>query len=307
MGDGENYASSQQPTGGYGGSSGGAGGYGQSQTPPSPYGATKNPAQQWQDRAIKEFLIYQRQVPGRLTDEDAKQLNVQITASYAKMYLTNTLLFKWAGMAAFASHEVGNGMEQAWRLGFGEAGYTFGPLAVWVGGIATGHGSDAGPIMGKLLFWALTGGNRLVWADIFWQHLAYRDAGLKALQDAGKAGDIPQRVVDAWTLIDTGGKSKNANKVWEGNMALLMYEQQEILQPKIYDAPEVKDLWKAISPDVPSPIPGHNVSFTGYVPGGNIGVFSERWKWISESMLPAWRQLDTNEPDRTKKLIEALK
>jgi hypothetical protein len=36
-------------------------------------------------------------------------------------------------------------------------------------------------------------------------------------------------------------------------------------------------------------------------------VFADRWKWISESMLPAWRNLDTNEPVRTKKLIEALK
>ena len=315
MGNGENYGNLQQPAGGYGGSGGSTGGYGPSQTPSSPYGAQiiladykeTSPAQQWQERAQKEFITYQSQVPGRLTDYDAKQLNLQITAAYAKMYLTNPSVFKWAGMAAFASHEVGNGMEQAWQLGFGGAGYTFGPLAVWVGGIATGRGSDVGPVMGKLLFWALTGGNRLVWYDIFWQHVAYRDAGLKALQDARKAGDIPQRVLDAWTLIDTTVKSKNADKVWEGNAALLMYEQQEILQKNIYDAPEVKDVWKAISPDVPSPIPGHNVGFTSYVAGGNIGVFTDRWKWISESMLPAWRQLDTNEPDRTKKLIEALK
>jgi hypothetical protein len=309
----------QQPFARSGSSARSWAGYEQNQAPASPYGDAQNiladseekaqgtPSQHWLDKAMKEFITYQRQDPGYMTDYDAKQYNIQVTSSYAKMYLTNPTVFKWSGMAAFASREVGTGMQQAWQLGFGTGSEMFTPFTVWVGGIITGRGSGAGPIMGKLLFWALSGGHRFVWADIFWQHVAYRDAGLKALQDARKAGDIPQRVLDAWTLIDAGAKSKTIEKIWEGNAALLMYEQQEVLQKMIYDAKEVKDLWKAISPNVPSPIPGHGVDFASYVPGGDIGVFADRWKWISESMLPAWRNLDTNEPVRTKKLIEALK
>ena len=264
-------------------------------------------AQQWTERALAEFITDKREDKSQLTDADAKQFNVQVTSSYAKMYLSNPALFKWAGMAAFASHEVGNGMQQAWQLGFGTGTEMFNPAATWIGGIITGRGDQVGPMMGKLLFWALSGGNRLLWANIFWQHVAYRDAGIAAIQGARKAGEVPQSVLDAWLLIDAGAKAKALDKVWQGNAALLEYEQREVLQPKIYDASEVKDLWKAISPDVPSPIPDHGITFTTFVPGGNIGVFADRWKWISDSMLPAWRKLEASDPARTKQLIEALK
>jgi len=314
VGDGQGYSGSQQPSGGYSGS-GGTTGYGQSQNPPSPYGASvvlagygeKTPGQYWLEKALAEFITYKRQDPDNITDYDAKQYNLQVTSSYAKMYLTKPALFKWAGMAAFASHEVGRGMQQAWQLGFGTGTEMYNPALTWIGGLITGRGGDVGPMMGKLLFWALSGGNRLVWADIFWQHVAYRDAGLRAIQEAQKAGDIPQRVLDAWTTIDSGSRKKETDAVWDGNALLLMYEQQEILQRKIYEAAEVKDLWKAISPDVPSPIPGHTIKFTEYVPNGNIRVFADRWKWIFESMLPAWRNLESSDLDRTEKLVKALK
>ena len=303
---GDNYTDLQQPAGGYS-TPGASGGYGPGQSPPPPQPSPRITRQQWIDKALKEFITYQPQVSGRLTDYDAKQFNLQVTSSYAKMYLTNSSIFKWAGMAAFASSEVGRGMQRAWQLGFGTGTEMFNPAATWIGGIATGRGGRVGPMMGKLLFWALSGGNRLVWHDIFWQHVAYRDAGIKTLKDARQAGEIPQHVLDAWTVID-GGRRKNEDEdVWTGNALLLMYEQQEILQKQIYDAPEVKELWPAISPDVPTPVPDHGVTFASYVPGGNVGVFADRWKWIFQSMLPAWQSLETNEPDRTRKLIEALR
>lgn len=302
---GDNYTGLQQPAGGYAPSA--SGGYGSSQSPPPAQPSQRTTRQQWIDKALKEFITYQRQVPGRLTDYDAKQLNLQVTSAYAKMYLAKSSIFKWAGMAAFASSEVGRGMQKAWQLGFGTGTEMFTPATVWIGGIVTGRGGGIGPRMGKLLFWALSGGNRLVWHDIFWQHVAYRDSGITTLKDARQAGEIPQRVLDAWTLIDAGTRTNNVDDVWNGNGLLLMYEQQEILQKQIYDAKEVKDLWPAISLDVPTPIPGHGVTFAGHVPGGNIGLFSDRWKWISESMVPAWRSLETDEPERTKTLIEALR
>lgn len=303
---GDDYTGLQQPAGGYG-TQGTSGGYGQSQNPPPSQRPRRTTRQQWIDKALKEFITYQPQVPGRLTDYDAKQFNLQVTSAYAKMYLANSSIFKWAGMAAFASSEVGRGMERAWQLGFGTGAEMFTPATVWVGGILTGRGGRVGPMMGKLLFWALSGGNRLVWHDIFWQHLAYRDAGITTLKDARQAGEIPQRVLDAWMIIDGGIGKNEVDDVWNGNALLLMYEQQEILQTNIYDAKEVKELWPAISPDVPTPIPGHGVSFQDHVPNGNIGVFSDRWKWIFDSMLPAWRTLETDEPARTKRLIQAMR
>jgi hypothetical protein len=234
-------------------------------------------------------------------------LNIQVTSSYAKLYLSNPSIFKWAGMAAFASKEVGKGMAQAWELGFGAGTDPFTAAAVWVGGLVTGRGGDVGPTMGKLLFWALSGGNRLLWDDIVWQHVAYRDAGFKALQEAREAGEVPESSFAGWSIIDSAVRKKEIEEVWMGNALLLLHEQQQVLQPLIYDAKEVKHLWPAISADVPTPIPGHGVNFIDYVPGGNIGNFTDRWKWIFESMLPAWQKLETDSPAWTKKLIGALR
>lgn len=293
---GDNYSGLQQPAGGAW--------YNQSPPPAKP---TRTTREQWIAKAMKECITYKRQVSGRLTTSDATQLNIQVTSCYTKMYLSNPVVFKWAGMAAFASREIGRGMERAWQLGFGSGADMFTPLTVWVGGLVTGRGGSVGPMMGKLLFWALSGGNRLVWHDIFWQHVAYRDSGLAALKDARQAGEIPQRVLDAWTTIDVGVQKAQIDDVWTGNAMLLMYEQEEVLQKQIYDAKEVKKLWPAISPDVPTPIPGHGVSFVGHVPEGNIGVFNDRWSWIFDSMLPAWRTLETDEPERTKRLVQDMR
>src|SRR4051812_20462588 len=115
---------SQRPAGAY--NSAGGSGYAPSQSPPSPYAAQLT-AKQWLAKALAEFLTDNRADKSQLTDADAKQLNVQVTASYAKMYISNPTVFKWAGMAAFASHEVGGGMQQAWQLGFGTGTEMFNP------------------------------------------------------------------------------------------------------------------------------------------------------------------------------------
>jgi hypothetical protein len=309
MSDGSDYGAQQKPSGSYG-STGGSGSYGNSQNAPSPYGqskATQPPKRNkayWLKAAIAEFITYKTHVPNQINPFDAKAYNVQVTASYARMYLTNPAAFKWAGMAAFASAGVGEGMQTSYNLAWGAGAQTFTPAALWIGGLLLDR--DTSARAGELLFWALSGGNRLVWADIFWQHVAYRDGGFQALKDVKAAGELTDRVFNGWTLIDTGLRAKDQNKIWDGNAALLKYEQEVFLQKHIYDRSEVKGLWKNISGDIPSPIPGHGVDFIDHVPGGNIGVFADRWKWIEESMLPAWKSLETSDPGRTKTLIEGL-
>jgi hypothetical protein len=271
--------------------------------PPSPPAVTKS-VSEWRELAYKMFINYKRQVPGRLTDVDAKELNRRITASYAEMYLSRLSVFKWAGMAAFASAEVGRGMQRAWQLGFGDWGLSAGGTSlVWIGGLVK-TGKSVGPMLGKKLFWALSGGNRFVWWDIFWQHLAYREEGIAALMAAHKAGELSQAVLDAWRHIDTGHQSGDSALIWRGNRELLKYEQEVVLQIQVYD--RSRDIWPLISDDVPSPIPEHGVKFTDYVPGGDIGSFKDRWKWIEESMLPAWMSLELNKPEKVRSLLLAL-
>lgn len=151
---------------------------------------------QWRELAEKTFINWRQMVPGQMLDIEAKELNRKVTASYAKMYLNRPSLFKWAGMAAFASAEVRRGMQQAWQLGFGDWGMSSGgTLAVWIGGLVK-TGESIGPMLGKKLFWALSGGNRFVWWDIFWQHLAYHEEGIAAFVATHRTGELPLRVLN---------------------------------------------------------------------------------------------------------------
>lgn len=273
--------------------------------PPLPPPAGTKSVSEWRELADKMFINYKRQVPGRLTDVDAKELNRRITASYAAMYLSRPSVFKWAGMAAFASAEVGRGMLQAWQLGFGDWGISAGGTSlVWIGGLIK-TGKSVGPMLGKKLFWTLSGGNRFVWWDIFWQHLAYREQGLVALVAAHKASELSSAVLEAWRHIDTGSQTGDAALLWQGNRELLKHEQGGVLQVQVYD--RSRDIWPMISDEVPSPIPEHGVKFTDFVPGGDIGSFKDRWKWIEESMLPAWMSLETNKPAKVTSLLNALR
>lgn len=39
-----------------------------------------------------------------------------------------------------------------------------------------------------------------------------------------------------------------------------------------------------------SPIPGDPVAFQDHASWGDLGNFEDRWSWIDQSMLPAWRE-----------------
>lgn len=218
------------------------------------------------------------------------ELNRRITAAYAEMYLSDPSRFVWAGMAALASCEVGKGMLKA-KILRDEAGN---PL-IAIGALATGA-----PTGSEVLI-ALGRGNLGVYADIYWQHIAFASGGLAEMRDLNARGELSDGLLNAWVLIDRG-------KVWEGNRLLLNYEQQITLQQAVYD--RHKDAFSNMSwlagfrPSLlSSPIPGHDVSFTECVPGGNLGRFEDRWKWIDTSMLPAWRKLVEDQPDRVRALM----
>lgn len=218
-------------------------------------------------------------------------MNQRITAAYAEMYLRDPSKFLWAGMAAFASCDVGKGMRQAKALR-DEAGN---PL-IAIGTLLTGAptGTELATALGK--------GNLGVYADIYWQHLAYAQGGIQEMRDLKARGELPAEQLNAWELIEQG-------KVWEGNRQLLFYEQSVTLQKGVYDqhSKAFKNMsWLADYAPwmLKSPIPGHDVAFTTCVPGGNLGAFDDRWKWIDTSMLPAWKKFAQEDPVRVREMME---
>ncbi len=203
--------------------------------------------------------------------DDRVKRNRAITGAYRDMYLSRRDTFKWAGMAAFASEEVGSGLNAvAWFR--------------WVE-----------PVLGlpfRSITAALADGNNAVFADLYWQHMAYVGEGLDILVMLGEdqSGKLPWQ---AWSQITQG-------LVWEGNTSLLLHEQLHVLQDAVYDG--YPDVWKALAGSklfrmlhgFRSPVPGGS-SLYDMDEMAHIASFDDRWRWIEESLLPAWQALDHDE------------
>src|SRR5262245_1907127 len=100
--------------------------------------------------------------------------NQAITAAYAEMYLRNPKAYKWAGMAALTSATVGRGMYLMYGLRESRLGSVVGLFRREVAETLCQLGV----------------GNRAVFTDIYWQHLAYEYGGLAELEAIGRAGDL---------------------------------------------------------------------------------------------------------------------
>jgi hypothetical protein len=214
--------------------------------------------------------------------------NQAITEAYAEMYLRNSKLYKWAGMAALTSATVGRGMYIMRSLG-----------QTWLGGMVGLFHREVAETFKNLGI-----GNLAVFKDIYWQHMAYEEAGLAELERVFRAGQLDRRALRGWRQIDAGRRTENADLVWQGNATLLHFEQKEVLQPQVYDTNP--RLWKEIAGWVPTPIPGHRQSFEEFARGGNIAHFADRWAWIEQSMLPHWRLLADSHPAKVKRIMQSL-
>lgn len=224
----------------------------------------------WKEASRKKVECPQKEVTPR-------ERNRLISAEYAALYLSDPSVYKWAGMAAFASDLVGIGIQ------FGE--------------FLKYYPDYANVVQQTEEF--LAAGNAAVFNDIYWQHEAYRVGGLEEMKRLRATEQIVQDQIEAWELIDKGNKNGDANMIWLGNKKLLRYEQFITLQP-IYE--KFSDLSKLISPFMISPIPGNLDPFQVAVPLGNIGDKNDRWNWIAGSMLPSWNTL--SDKDRGKAMSE---
>jgi hypothetical protein len=183
------------------------------------------------------------------------------------------------GMAAFASDLVGSGIRQA------EAARVSG--LPWIPFVSDFSFTE--------LSRSLQGGNALVYTDIFWQHLAYEHGGIEAIEAAWRDEELQQLPYSGWRSIDVGRRTGDLEAIWVGNARLLRFEQQFTLQEGVYDhhrrtfdrlSSEVTGL---VAP-LESPIPGDTVTFQDHHAWGDLGDFEDRWSWIDESILPAWRE-----------------
>jgi hypothetical protein len=230
---------------------------------------------QWRSRANRRIEF----TPGNPADRaSVLKRNEYVTAAYAEMYLRNPAVYKWAGMAALTSAAVGRGMYMIHYLKRSHLNVMVGLFGREVANVSVMLGA----------------GNLAVFEDIYWQHLAYERAGMAELERIAQAGRLDPRVLRAWRRIEAGRRAGDQAQIWEGNRGLLHYEQQQVLQPAVYDGDP--QLWKALSGWIMSPIPGHVETIEAFAPGANIGIFQDRWAWIERRMLPRWKALADRQP-----------
>ncbi len=264
------------------------------------------------------------------SSERIVERNRAITAHYARLYLEHRDIYKWAGMAAFASSQVGV------ALAFSEMIQTPGRM---MGDGSRNNKSEKGFFEDLGGFFAgaaktllsmpvsvyefaaknillndleeIRKGNNAIYNDIAWAHMAYLEGGLGEIEE-NVSDNEHEFLLSGFQMIDKGAsllKSGNdlpraERLIREGNIKLLRHEQINTLGPVFESiSPQgcvVVSFGSELNFGEASP-PGYasRASFAdhfGYFEtlAGNkdITKAEHRWQWIEENVLPAWYVVD---------------
>ncbi len=237
--------------------------------------------------------------------------NLEISSRYAWIYQFLPTCFKWAGMAAIASHHI--------RLALF-------PLRLDTDG--TGH-VDIPRSLGRqrLLMQdvnTIRATNNAIFSDIFWVHLAYvtADAGMECVRTLLRTAQHYAPVLAGFEAIDRGrrvledgtasadARREADNLIWTGNIRLLEHEQRTLVQPN-FDSlsctfARLVSIGSATSFEVhglrqeaPYFTSFYLYSMTQGIPHGlraqgwpRITRYDDRWRWLVTSVIPRFRRLD---------------
>jgi len=267
-----------------------------------PRDATPNSIAEW--KAVAD---------GFLTDEScAFHRNVEISSRYAWLYKLKPACFKWAGMAAIASHHVRLALFPL-RLDADPTGYVDIPHSL---------------VRRRMLLMedvhVIRATNNAIFGDIFWAHLAYVSAedGIERLRALLRAERHYAPVLSGFEAIDQGrrvleGGTSSAQArqtacdlIWKGNVQLLEHEQRALVQPN-FDRLSCA-FARLISIGSATRFEVHGVRheaalFTSFyfaslsrgvkhVRDGytwpRISRFDDRWCWLVASVVPRFRTFD---------------
>lgn len=259
--------------------------------------------------------------------------NRAITSFYARWYLQEPWLFKWAGMAAFASDQVGVAIALAEMLlaphgvaiddaaqaraknvlDFGLAVYGQAiNLAMYIP--ITLHDAATRQLLLKDLE-LVKQGNDAIFNDIGWAHLAYATCGLREIE-ANVQENQKDYFLNGFRMIDEGAQRLSKDEdprigmdlISQGNILLLRHEQLNIL-PTYFD--QMSDQGKIIASI------GAWLDFEGSAAlrgqpwfSGHYGTMaimtgrksvtnpSDRWEWIEQDVLPKWSKVNATYSER---------
>jgi len=241
--------------------------------------------------------------------------NMEISSRYAWMYELLPACFKWAAMAAIASHHV--------RLAL---------FPLRLGADPASQGDIPSSLVRRRTMLikdvhTIRSTNNAIFDDIFWVHLAYisADDGIEQLRTllggehhyapvlAGfEAIDQGHRVLQDRTA-SAGARSMAEDLIWAGNVQLLEHEQRALVQPNFDRLSGAFARLISIGSATTFEVRGvrQDVAyFTSFYLSSlpravrhsrrrgqswpRITRFEDRWRWVSMSVIPRFRKFDAD-------------
>ena len=268
------------------------------------------------DRTPDTIAEWKALADGLLTNHCcAFHRNMEISSRYAWIHKLQPTAFKWAAMAAFASHHVRLALFPL-RLDTDGTGYVDIPQSV---------GRQRFLLMKDVDTIRTT--NNAIFDDIFWIHLAYASAddGLERLRPLLEADSHYGSILPGLEAIDQGRRvledpmaspaAREAARelIWKGNVLLLEHEQRALVQPNFDRLSCAFARIVSIGATTSFEVQGvrqevaYFTSFYAYslahgMPNAlaarswpRITRYEDRWHWLEGNVVPRFRRLD-NDP-----------
>ena len=239
---------------------------------------------------------------------------MEISSRYAWIYKLQPACFKWAAMAAIASHHVRLALFPL-RLDTDRTGYV--DITRSLGRRRVLLTEDVNTIRAT---------NNAIFDDIFWVHLAYVTAedGIERLRALLRAERHYAPILSGFEAIDQGRRvledataSAAARRtaddlIWAGNLQLLEHEQRALVQPNFDLLSCAFARLVSIGSATTFEVRGvrHEVAYftSFYLSSLTRGIphavraqawpritrFDDRWRWLVTSVVPRFRRFDAD-------------
>jgi hypothetical protein len=226
--------------------------------------AAKKRTEDDQKDCVDCWRHFQRQAEAIVAVDDPIARNRRINAAYANLWLDDHK-FQWAGLAAFASKQVGCGLLNAAELvrksvrdsaaGLRTA-MRYGPAALATPYPAQAAADAATGVGAAKVYQMLALGNMSLFLDVWPLHMFYKQFGLQRFKRclperqelqgsvrwpiaaAVAFAKVQSQVISGFEAIDRGDLTGSVKYLAE-------HEQLNILQPAMYDNPEFALLMRA--------------------------------------------------------------
>jgi len=231
--------------------------------------------------------------------------NHAITAIYAKLYSSDSALFKWAGMAAFASNHVS----------FGLLPFLAKPVKILdIKTSCTTRGLTNDLNLIRHL-------NNRIFDDIAWAHFAYQQHGIEQLRELMTGHPHYGNMLEAFELLETGRQLADAgeSQIWAANTQLLRHEQEFVVQPVFnrlgavfqnlltfcasldFSPSHTKTNWR------------YHSSFVTYMylygkqlmmdtkSFPNLTILQQRWTWLEKKVVENWKKNERTDEQLSEK------